>query len=332
MSNNLNYYITKYFSEYLPLVKGVSKNTIISYRDTFVSLITYLKEIKKVSDKDMNVNILRQENIEDFLLYLEETNSNSVSTRNQRLACIRTFCKYLKNKELSYFEICSNIQSIPNKKTHTRSLSYFSVEEIEILINTPNTKEKAGFRDYVLLLFMYETACRAQELCDLKINNLNIITNSYVILNGKGNKERKVPLSENLKNILIKYIKEFNIADDEYIFKNKYNKQFTTKGIEYTLKKYIKIARRKNSSKFKDNYSNHSMRHTRAMHLLESGVNLIYIRDILGHTSITTTEIYAKTNPIIKEQQILEHTKTLDAKCKYSNNQKEDLLNYLKQL
>ncbi len=334
MSKNLNYYISKYFADYLPNVKGVSKNTINSYRDTFVSLLNYLKNVKKMNiNNNLPLNSLDNKLIEEYLIYLEEEQMNSISTRNQRLAAIRSFYKYLKNRELSCFEICSNIQLIPNKKTHKKILSYFSIDEIEILINCPNTKEKNGFRDYVLLLFMYETACRAQELADLTLKQLNLNNHSFVVLKGKGNKERNIPLTNDLKCLLLKYLNVFSITNnDEYVFLNKSNNKFTTKGIEYILKKYINIAKSKYPSKFKNEYSNHSMRHSRAMHLLESGVNLIYIRDILGHTSVVTTEIYAKTNPIIKEKQILEHSKKLNATDKYSENEKEDLLKFLQEL
>lgn len=333
MKNNLNYYISKFFSEYLPSVKGVSINTITSYRDTFVSLLQYLEDVKKIDISSLALNSIDNIIIEDYLQYLEDVKHNSISTRNQRLAAICSFYKYLKNRELSCFEIYSSIQSIPNKKTLNKSLSYFSKNEIEILINMPNTKEKIGFRDYVLLLFMYETACRAQELSDLTLKQLFFDDNSYVILIGKGNKERNVPISKELKKVFQKYIEAFKIVDEnEIVFKNKYNQKITTKGIEYILLKYINLAKLMYKDKFKNHYSNHSMRHSRAMHLLESGVNLIYIRDILGHTSVTTTEIYAKTNPVIKEKQIIEHTKQLNVKEKYSLSQKEDLLRFLKNL
>ena len=332
-NKNLNYYITKYFSDYLPLVMGVSKNTISSYRDTFVFLLKFIQSKNEVNINNISLNYFTTEIVEEFLIYLETKNNNSISTRNHRLAVIRSFCKFLKNRELSCFENCSNILSIPIKKTPKTSLSYFSVDEIEILINMPHSETKKGFRDYVLLLFMYETAARAQEISDLTLKQLNFKDYSYVVLKGKGNKERNIPITEELKEILIKYIKAFHIDNEnDYFFKNKNNYKITTKGIEYILKKYIDEARTKYPNKFKDRYSNHSIRHSRAMHLLESGVNLIYIKDILGHVSVVTTEIYAKTNPLIKEKQIIEHSKHLNVEDKYSEEDKNNLLDFLNTL
>ena len=133
-------------------------------------------------------------------------------------------------------------------------------------------------------------------------------------------------------NILEKFILHFKKTNqDSYLFLSNQLKPYTSKGIEYILKKYVEEARERNSNLFKDNYHNHSMRHTRAMHLLEAGVNLIYIRDFLGHSSISTTEIYAKTNPKIKEKEILSHSKLINVESKYSEDTKQKLINMLKQ-
>lgn len=331
-NNNYGYYITKYFSEYLPSVKGVSINTIQSYRDTFVIFLDYLHEVYKLNINKLSIDSINEGMVEKFLEYLEDNRKNSISTRNQRLAAIHSFYRYLQKRELSCYDLCSRILSIPNKKTPIKTISYFSVDEITNLINMPDTKIKEGFRDYTLLLFMYESAARAQEIVDLKANQLIFNENSSVILTGKGNKSRRVPITNELSQTMNKYIKTFNIGNDESVFKNKQNNKLTTKGIEYILRKYIKKCKAQYPEQFKSHYSNHSMRHSRAMHLLESGVNLIYIRDILGHTSVVTTEVYAKTNAFIKEKQIKEHSKCLQVQERYSEYQKADLLEYLKKL
>lgn len=330
MTKNLNYYITNYFSEYLPNVIGTSQRTICSYRDTFVILFEYLQKEYKININKMDIEVIDYKKIEKFLDYLENERKNSISTRNQRLAAISSFYKYLQKRELAIFDLCSDILTIPKKKAETKVMSYFSVDEIKLLINKPDTKTKYGFRDYLILLFMYETASRAQEVSDLQSKQL-FLKDNYVVLIGKGNKNRRIPITKELSSLLVKYINIFQISnEDDYIFQNACNQKITTKGIEYILTKYIKECKERYRDKFKNNYTNHSMRHTRAMHLLESGVNLIYIRDILGHASVTTTEIYAKTNPKIKEQQILQHSQKLSIKQKYSQKQKEDLIYFLK--
>lgn len=330
-SIKLNYLLTKYFDNYLPIILGVSTSTITSYKDTFISLLTYLKDIKKININTINVDMIKKQHIENFLLYLEEEKNNSISTRNQRLASIKSFYKFIQYRELSLFELSSSILSIPKKKCISKTINYFSVNEIKELLNSvPRTTER-GVRDYVLLLFMYETGCRAKELVYFTKSQLNLADNSYVILRGKGNKERMVPITDILKfeiNKLILINKNSN--ENSELFKNNQNTRFTTKGIEYILKKYIKITRVRNTELFKKAASNHSMRHSRAMHLLESGVNLIYIRDFLGHTSITTTEIYAKANPITKAEEILKHSNVLGIQEEYTKEYKEDLIQKLR--
>lgn len=333
MNNNLNYYITIFFKDYLPNLKGVSKNTILSYRDTFALLFLYLKENKKMNIDNIKIDTINDNIVSDFLLYLENDRNNSILTRNQRLAAIHSFYNFIKFKEPAYNELFTKILYIPFKKAPKNSISYFSKEEIEILINTPKSNEKYGFRDYILLLFMYETAARSQEISDLKRNQLFLNKNSSnVIIIGKGNKSRRIPINQDLSNLLIKYLDIFNIDNEDYVFKNRKNNKISTKGIEYILLKYLNNARKNYSEKFKLNYSNHSIRHSKAMHLLESGVNLIYIRDFLGHESIVTTEIYARSNPILKEKNILKNSEKINTTSKYNENTKKDLLDFLKKL
>ena len=208
-NNQFSYYITKYFSEYLPSVKGVSKKTIQSYRDTFVIFLDYIHEVYRLNINKLSMHDIDEITIEEFLEYLENNRKNSISTRNQRLAALHSFYRYLQKRELSCYDLCSRILSIPNKKTPTKTISYFSVNEITKLINMPDTKTKDGFRDYTLLLFMYETAARAQEVADLKVNQLILDENSSVILTGKGNKSRRIPITNELSQILDKYINNF---------------------------------------------------------------------------------------------------------------------------
>ena len=147
MNKNLNYYITTYFSEYLPNVIGASQRTINSYKDTFVILLEYLQKRHKININKMDIDIIDYKKIEQFLEYLEIERNNSTSTRNQRLAAIASFYKYLQKRELEVFELCSNILTIPKKRTETKVMSYFSVDEIKLLTNKPQTETKYGFRD-----------------------------------------------------------------------------------------------------------------------------------------------------------------------------------------
>ena len=212
MKSNLNYYIEKYFKEYLPKTKGLSRLTILSYRDTFKLLLEYIESNYKIDINNIKLNDIDYNLIVSFLNYLEEHKKNSISTRNQRLAAIHSFFYFLHLRELTYYDTYSQILSIPIKKAPKNTIAYFSLKEIEILLNMPNPSNKYGFRDYILLFFMYETGARVSEVANVTKNQFHFDqNNNYVILIGKGNKERKVPITNNLVKILYKYFNVFNI-------------------------------------------------------------------------------------------------------------------------
>ena len=151
-----------------------------------------------------------------------------------------------------------------------------------------------------------------------------------LVLHGKGNKTRIVPVDKSVINLLKEYINTYEIKPDEYLFFNSRRQKLTRKGIEYIVEKYFTIAKENNPELFPETFSPHCLRHSRAMHLLENGVNLIYIRDLLGHVSVTTTEIYSKANPEIKRKHIQEATKQLIDLEDYDIQEKDDLMEWLR--
>ena len=196
---------------------------------------------------------------------------------------------------MSYFDKCSQILSIEYKKTPLTIVSYLSIDEIKSLLSIPNIKNDNEFRHLIILTLLYETGARVSELINVKLVDINFNNTPYIILHGKGNKTRSVPISKDVFNMLKIYLNRLNIKDkNDYILKNKLNKKITRDGVQYIIDTYIKRAKEKYPNHYTQKITNHSFRHSKAMHLLEAGVNLIYIRDILGHKSITTTEIYAK--------------------------------------
>ena len=328
--NNFGFYITKFFSEYLPSNLGASINTVKSYRDTFVQFISFFEEKYKIKSAKLSFDDITILSIEDFLLWLEEEKRISTATRNQRLAAIHSFFKYIQHREPAYFNLCTSILSIGFKKTSLSAISYLSLNEIKILFSLPNKKIKQEYRDLTMLVILYDTGARVQELIDLKLQQIRLDSKPIVYLQGKGNKTRVVPIGNDTANIIKKYIVDNAITiPTDNLFKNKQQKPLTRAGVDYVLNKYIEIGRKQTPNLFKQTVSPHCMRHSKAMHLLEAGVNLIYIRDFLGHASVTTTEIYAKTNPELKRKFLEESSISLGVTSKYSKQSKEDLLQWL---
>jgi site-specific recombinase XerD len=178
---------------------------------------------------------------------------------------------------------------------------------------------------------LYESGARVQELIDLSPSNIRFSKRVDIELHGKGNKTRLVPINSDAAAIVREYIRRCKRTDmSEPLFVNSWNKRLTRTGIQYIIDKYVSIAAKQHKDLFKKKISNHSFRHSKAMHMLESGVNLIYICDLLGHESVVTTEIYAKTNPKIKEDQLIKHSAVLVNSKKFNTKDKEDLISWLK--
>jgi site-specific recombinase XerD len=330
--NRFSYHVTKYFSEYLPLHIGASDNTCKSYRDAFVQLLRFIKTAHRIKSDKIVLETITATIVEDFLRHLEETVGIGISTRNQRLAAIHSFFKYLQKKELACFGQCSDILAIPFKKKPQTPMPYMSIREVKILFSLPDTDKKSGLRDLAILAVLYETGARVQELIDLTAAHLNFASGSpYVELRGKGRKLRRIPIANEVADILDEYIKAYHgNSTQNVLFSNSQKKKLTRTGVQYIVSKYISLGKQQFPELFLQKITNHSFRHSKAMHLLEAGVNLIYIRDFLGHSSITTTEIYAKTNPDIKRKILIENSMLGELKEHYTPEQKDTLLDWLK--
>lgn len=195
----------------------------------------------------------------------------------------------------------------------------------------PNTSTNDGIRNLAILTLLYDSAARVQELIQLKCSDVNL-EKKIIYLNGKGRKQRVVPLITSTIKIIEKYMNLYKLDNNsnKLLFFNAREERLTRMGISYIINKYVSIARKNNPINFPITVSPHTFRHSKAMHLLESGVNLIYIRDFLGHSSVVTTEIYAKANPEIKRKAIEKHSENLSKEVHYTKEQKQNLLSWLK--
>jgi len=331
MPASLSYLITKYFGEHLPLQIGASANTISSYRDTMVQFLEYLDQ-QHGTRTPATLADFTDAVVAGFMLHLENDRHVSVSTRNQRLAALHSFARYVQRKELSCYDQCERVLAVPVKKTAQRSMAYLSVDEIQLLLSIPEPATKKGLRALAVLATLYETAARVQELADLTLDHVQLGDSAGRIeLHGKGRKTRTVPIGKDAATILAHYMAAFNITKpDQLLFTNSQGGKLTRVGIRYIVDKHVTLAKAANPAMFCVTVTNHTFRHSKAIHLLEAGVNLVYIRDFLGHSSVATTEIYARASPAIKERHILAHSATIADHEKYAQTEKEDLLNWLK--
>lgn len=326
-------HLGRYFTRYLPNERGSSPQTIDSYRYAFILFLEYMETIG-VSPEKMTVADFTRENIRGFLDWLESERCNSPATRNYRLAAMKGFVHYLKYEFPDYLDEYQRILAIPLKKTIRREISYLKTDGVEFLVAQVDTGKKNGLRDYVILLLLYTTGIRVSELIQLRVRDISLTEPYTMRIHGKGNKGRYVPLLKTAIPHIQRYLSlmkyDRDARYDEVLFKNHMGKPFTRQGINYMLKKYGCKAQANGGVSVPDDLSPHKMRHTTAMELLSSGVDLIYIRDLLGHSSVTTTEIYARTDAQLKRKAIEAASKEIvpDEDAEWDND--SDLKAWLK--
>lgn len=300
-------HLTEFLSMYLPRQKNASRNTIASYRDTFRLLIVYCKEQRDIPVEKLNMGMLTHGLIADFLEWLERDRKCSITTRNQRLAAIHSFFRYAQYEEPSGILHFQKVMALPVKKTSKPSVPYLTPEAMKLLLSQPDKMTAKGRRNLTMLSILYDSGCRVQELADLRVCDAVLDNPAVLILTGKGNKVRRVPLMKNTLTLLEHYIHE-NLFDrpwknDYPLFINKQHNKLTKEGIAYIISQYV-VSARKISTSVPEKVMPHMFRHSKAMHLLQAGVSLIYIRDFLGHEDIKTTEIYAKCDTELKRKAI----------------------------
>lgn len=324
--------ITSFFTNYLPNDVGYADNTVKSYRDTFVLYFNFAEQIYSCPRGKISIELFDKENILHFLDWLESDRKVSISTRNQRLAALKSFSKYVSFNSPEYMDTFQQILNIPVKKSISKTVDYLTADAIALLLKQPCTDDKTGIRDLALLSLLYESGSRVQEIIDIKYGNISFNTPATITVVGKGSKVRIIPISSKVANIVKKYASNNRITDPQQnLFTNYRKEPLTRSGVTYILKKYVNKAKVDSPELFCSKMHPHILRHSKAMHLLENGVNLIYIRDFLGHSSVTTTEIYARSNPEIKRKFLEAAATNIDvAVDKFSNQEKQTLLDWLK--
>lgn len=301
--------LTKYLSVFLPGERNVSRNTIVSYRDTFKQFLIFMEETYKIKPEHLTFNKTDVNVIKSYLYWLENTRGVSINTRNQRLAAVHSFFRYVQGENPEMLFECQKILGIPFKKRQIAQLEHLSKENLQLIFEQPDILTKKGRRNLAIMTLLYDTGARVQELIDLKVNNIRLEKPAVIRLQGKGNKFRSVPIMERTKQVLERYMIENRLLENGKqtfpLFPSNKSQPFTRPGIQYILNKYFVAAKRDNSDVvFPEHIHPHMFRHTKALHLLEAGVNLIYIRDFLGHVNVTTTEIYLKCDTELKRKAL----------------------------
>jgi len=301
------HYLNKYFTVYLPSVGGHTPATVDSYRYAFMMFLTYMEDCGVVADV-LDINHLSRQSISGFLDWLQVSRNNSTATRNQRQAAINSFVRYLMYEFPDGLAEFQQILALPIKKAPKKEIPYLKTDDVKSLFKQVGNTTVSDVRNFAILTLLYTTGIRVSELIGIKVKDVSLGKPSTLLVHGKGQKSRYVPLPSHTVAALQDHIKCCGLDEPNHLsgwlFVNHMKKQFTRQGINYISKKYFDMAKTENPNIVADRCSPHIIRHSVAMGLVDSGVDLIYIRDLLGHVSVTTTEVYAKADAARKREAI----------------------------
>jgi len=286
-----------YFEDFLPVNQKRSKHTIAAYSHSFALFFKFLHEAKNMPHYLVDYKHLTVQLFDEFLAWLEKERNCSAATKRARMSAITSFLKYASRREMAALKACNAAMVMGLPRVAHNSFPYFTVEEIRIILNLPDARTRLGGRDLVLLSLLYDSAARAQELCDLCVDDIKFGNPTKVKLLGKGKKMREVPVSEEVARLVKYHIQRNGLEKKSPLFSSQTREKMTVACMRNLTNKYVKIAKQKHPALFNEpKYSPHSFRHSKAIHMLEAGTALVYIRNFLGHSSIQSTEVYARVN------------------------------------
>jgi len=296
--------LQNFFCQRLISQRGASPQTIASYRDTFCLLFRYAKEMKNKEPASLALTDINADFILKFLDYLEIKRGNCQRTRNLRLAAIRSFMNYISYQVPDSLFVISQVIAIPLKKFDRPSLEFLTRDEVEAIIEAQDKLTFSGHRDFVMFMTMYNTGARVSEIISLKVSDINLEDKAYIIINGKGRKQRAVPLWNSTKHHLKNWLFQIKAYPSDAVFPGRCGKPLSRSGVEYRLRLATKKAAEKFPSLKKRKISPHTLRHTTALHLLQSGVDITVIALWLGHESPATTHLYVEADMTMKENAL----------------------------
>jgi site-specific recombinase XerD len=300
-------FVRSFFEDHLVCRRNVSRNTIQSYRDALKLLLAFTAEQRKKPASQLLVGDITEEIVVAFLTHLETTRANAIQTRNHRLVAIRRLFDYIAAREPRFLEQCHRIATIPRKRGAVRpEIGYLEKDQLAALLDSIPRDSARGHRDYTLLLFMYNTGARVQEVADTQVSWLTLVKPYKVEVLGKGRKWRTCPLWDSTVQQLRQLLEQrkSSTRPDDHLFVNRYGRPLSRSGIADLIQRYSSKAAATVPSLQSRRVTPHTFRHTTAMHLLQSGVEVNVIRSWLGHVSIGTTNRYIEIDLAMKAKAL----------------------------
>jgi len=300
-------HLTSFLTEYMADQRNASPNTVRSYRDTFVLLLRYLRDACERPVEKVTLSSIDAPTIVAFLEHLQTDRGCSPRTCNQRLAAIHAFAKYVQSEAPDHLLAMQRVLAIPSRRVARKPMAYLESNDLDVVLAQPDVDTPVGRRDAVLLNVLYNTGARCQELIDLRAKDVRLDTPAQVRLTGKGRKTRIVPLIGDTITLLRGYMEAHGLLSPEAaerpVFGGRHGRPMSRSGVRYLLAKHVRSASGERIG-LPDKVGPHTLRHSKAMHMLQGGTPLVVIRDILGHVDVKTTEVYARANLEMKRKAL----------------------------
>lgn len=293
--NSLARSLRRFFADHMPRARGLSPHTVLSYRDAFALLLRFLAAREGRDVVALDLPDLEPDGVIAFLEHLEIGRANCVATRNARLAAIHAFARFVAAQHPEHLELCQRLLAVPFKRARVRVVDYLEQDEIAAILGAADRTTPDGRRDHALLLAMFNTGACVQEILDIRPRDLQLVRPLQVRICGKGRKERTCPLFPRTAEVLRVLLVETGLDEHSSapLFRNRRGQPLTRFGVRYLLRKYAALAASTAPGLARKRVHPHTMRHSSAVHLLQSGVDMVSISHWLGHASIETTNRYA---------------------------------------
>ena len=297
--------VEAFFIEYLPRQRGASAHTVRAYRDALKLLFVFTAQRNGRDVAALKLADLDADAVTAFLDHIEVTRSNSAATRNCRRAALRSFFRHLVRNDLAHSLQYSRVLAIPSKKARQQPATYLEADDMRAIIAKPDQRTADGWRDYTLLLFLYNCGARVSEVTGVQWTDLQLVPPRQVRLRGKGRKERLLPLWRETADALHRLRGISTGAEQQHVFVNRHGQPLTRDGVAYILRKYASaVAAQERPMLARKRITPHVLRHSCAVALLQSGTDVTVIRDYLGHASVATTGRYITTNLQMKRDAL----------------------------
>ena len=312
MTDNERFFlcIRNWLTVFLPKQRCLSENTIKAYKVSLNLLIDFLRTEKKLPISKIGFETINQKIVSEFIEWLDTARRCGTETQNSRLMALRSFFHYAGIVDISCVALELEIKKVSKKKSSGKMVEFLSENALKVLLEAPDIKTKLGLRNRFLMIFMYDTAARCQEILDIKLKDFILTGNKrYVYLTGKGGKQRSVPLLPKTVRHYEQYLSLFHPepqSGENYVFytvSHNQKHQMSTDNVQAFMKKYGEQARQF-CHEIPLRVHPHQLRHTRAMHLYRAGWPLPFVSELLGHAKITTTNIYAYADTEMKRKAL----------------------------